>query len=101
MNLRSKIEAINEEFDERYYGKVNTLSDADLWKFCRSIEVKEIVSDIVRQHLLSLAQEIAEALTPERMGTVTSAEIDDKVIGFNRCREEINRRKQILLGTNE
>lgn len=41
------IESWEEELDEKYYAKINTLSDNELWKFCRGIEVKEIVGSLL------------------------------------------------------
>jgi hypothetical protein len=47
-----------EEFDDFYYGKINTLADSELWLFIRSDEVKEFVKALLAQQREALIEEV-------------------------------------------
>lgn len=92
MNLKSKIEYISTPH-------------------CSNPKCPQII--IGRQDIFSLAQEIAEALTPEEWtpenAPITKMQLEvmglehtqGYVEGRNQTIKEINRRKQQILGTNE
>ncbi len=70
--LKSELEGIREKYSEIYYGETNKLSDNELWKFCRSPQVKEIFNDF--------SQTILHAILSAGYVKLSDVELDEEKI---------------------
>jgi len=56
--MKKETQNWEEEFDKRYYGEIEKLSDTELWKFCRSDFPKQIVRQLLAQQKKELIKEL-------------------------------------------